>query len=90
MGLRPGAPDAGERAAMTKALEEGALGLSCGLIYPSRMFSPTEELLAIGRGAGVRVHHSHAEAVAGEQQSIAVANALDHRRDYLLSDSWAS
>ena len=102
MGLRPGAPDAGERAAMTKALEqaleEGALGLSCGLIYPPGMFSPTEELLglardlagsdgvftahvrgssetllpaveellSIGRGAGVRVHHSHAEAVGRE------------------------
>ena len=99
MGLRPGAPDAGEKAAMgaalERALEEGAFGLSCGLIYPPGMFSPTEELLglardlaatdglftahvrgssetllpavdeliAIGRGAGVRVHHSHAEAV---------------------------
>ena len=99
MGLRPGAPDAGERAAMERALDEalaeGALGLSCGLIYPPGMFSDTEELAAlarrlaphdavftahvrgssetlhdavgeligIGRDAGVRVHHSHAEAV---------------------------
>lgn len=99
MGLRPGAPDAGERAAMASALEQGleagACGLSCGLIYPPGMFSATdellelarslrasdgvftahvrgssetllpavEELIAIGRSAEVRVHHSHAEAV---------------------------
>ena len=53
MGLRPGAPDAGERAAMTAALEqgleEGACGLSCGLIYPPGMFSATEELLELAR-----------------------------------------
>ena len=102
MGLRPGAPDAGERAAMAGALaaslEEGALGLSCGLIYPPGMFSATgelldlarsleaadgvftahvrgssetlvpavEELIGIGRATGVRVHHSHAEAVGRE------------------------
>lgn len=99
MGLRPGAPEAGERNAMASALEQsleaGAYGLSCGLIYPPGMFSATDELLAlarslrasdgvftahvrgssetllpavtelieIGRGAEVRVHHSHAEAV---------------------------
>lgn len=99
MGLRPGAPDAGERAAMERALEEaldeGALGMSCGLIYPPGMFSDSdellglarrlarrdalftahvrgssetlgeavEELIGIGAVAGVRVHHSHAEAV---------------------------
>ena len=53
MGLRPGAPDAGERAAMAAALErgleEGAYGLSCGLIYPPGMFSATEELLGLAR-----------------------------------------
>lgn len=101
MGLRPGAPDGGERAAMAGALEqgleEGALGLSCGLIYPPGMFSATgelreltrslgaadavftahvrgssetlipavEELIGIGKATGVRVHHSHAEAVGG-------------------------
>lgn len=115
MGLRPGAPDAGERAAMSRALEqaleEGALGLSCGLIYPPGMFSPTEELLglardlagsegvftahvrgssetllpaveellAIGRGAGVRVHHSHAEAV-GREHWPKLAEFLDRER----------
>jgi len=99
MGLRPGAPDPAERSRMARALqqglEEGAYGLSCGLIYPPGMFSATgellelarslraldgvftahvrgssetllpavEELITIGRGADVRVHHSHAEAV---------------------------
>ena len=53
MGLRPGEPDAGERAAMAGALERsleaGACGLSCGLIYPPGMFSATEELLELAR-----------------------------------------
>ena len=53
MGLRPGAPGPGERDAMARALErsldEGAFGLSCGLIYPPGMFSATEELLGLAR-----------------------------------------
>ncbi len=116
MGLRPGAPDAGERAAMAGALERsleaGAVGLSCGLIYPPGMFSATEELLelarslraadgvftahvrgssetllpaveeliAIGRDAEVRVHHSHAEAV-GRDHWAKLATFLDMERE---------
>lgn len=53
MGLRPGAPDAAERSAMAgaleRSLEEGACGLSVGLIYPPGMFSATEELLELAR-----------------------------------------
>ena len=53
MGLRPGAPDAAERTAMVgaleRSLEEGACGLSVGLIYPPGMFSATEELLELAR-----------------------------------------
>ena len=81
--------------ALDAALEEGAFGLSAGLIYPPGMYSSTEELsllagrvarsgglftchvrgssetlldavseiLRIGAATGVRVHHSHAEAV---------------------------
>ncbi len=53
MGLRPGPPDAGERAAMERALDdalrEGALGMSCGLIYPPGMFSDTSELADLAR-----------------------------------------
>ncbi len=116
MGLRPGAPDAGERAAMAGALERsleaGAVGLSCGLIYPPGMFSATEELLelarslraadgvftahvrgssetllpaveeliAIGRDAEIRVHHSHAEAV-GRDHWAKLATFLDMERE---------
>ncbi len=81
--------------ALDAALEEGAFGLSAGLIYPPGMYTTTEELtflarrvarsgdlftchvrgssetlldavseiLRIGLETGVRVHHSHAEAV---------------------------
>jgi N-acyl-D-amino-acid deacylase len=81
--------------ALDAALEEGAFGLSAGLIYPPGMYTSTEELsflarrvarsggifashvrgssetlldavseiLRIGLETGVRVHHSHAEAV---------------------------
>lgn len=57
MGLRPGAPDAAERTAMAgaleRSLEEGACGLSVGLIYPPGMFSATEELLELARSLRV-------------------------------------
>ncbi len=115
MGLRPGEPDAGEARAMARALEqsleEGAVGLSCGLIYPPGMFSATEELIElarllgasdgvftahvrgssetllpaveelirIGRASGVRVHHSHAEAV-GKDHWRNLARFLDMER----------
>ncbi len=81
--------------ALDAALEEGAFGLSAGLIYPPGMYTSTEELsylarrvarsggifashvrgssetlldavseiLRVGLETGVRVHHSHAEAV---------------------------
>ena len=53
MGLRPGAPDAAERSAMAgaleRSLEDGAVGLSCGLIYPPGMFSATRELRELAR-----------------------------------------
>jgi N-acyl-D-aspartate/D-glutamate deacylase len=97
--LGPGEASAEERRYMQDsldaALEEGAFGLSTGLIYPPGMYTSTEELsflarrvarvgavftchvrgssetlldavseiLRIGAEAGVRVHHSHAEAV---------------------------
>ncbi len=97
--LAPGETSGEERRLMAEALdaalEEGAFGLSAGLIYPPGMYSSTEELsflaervsrargvftchvrgssetlldavselLRISGGTGVRVHHSHAEAV---------------------------
>jgi N-acyl-D-amino-acid deacylase len=97
--LAPGETSGEARRLMSEtldaALEEGAFGLSAGLIYPPGMYSSTEELsllagrvaragglftchvrgssetlidavseiLRIGSATGVRVHHSHAEAV---------------------------
>jgi N-acyl-D-aspartate/D-glutamate deacylase len=81
--------------ALDRSLEEGAFGMSLGLIYPPGSFTPSgeiaplasvlarrdailtahirgssetlldavEEILAFGRETGVRVHHSHSEAV---------------------------
>jgi N-acyl-D-amino-acid deacylase len=86
------------RAMVERAMKDGALGLSTGLIYPPGMYSDTEELkelarvvaeyggvytshirgssetlipvvkelLEVGRETGVRVHHSHNEAVGRE------------------------
>ena len=97
--LSPGETDGPARSAMVakldEALDQGAFGLSSGLIYPPGMYTSTDELAAlagrlsgcdglftchvrgssetlldavselvqIGRETGVRVHHSHAEAV---------------------------
>jgi N-acyl-D-amino-acid deacylase len=97
--LAPGETTGAERRlmaeALDEALEEGAFGLSAGLIYPPGMYTSSEELsflakrvarsgglftchvrgssetlldavseiLKIAQETGVRVHHSHAEAV---------------------------
>jgi N-acyl-D-amino-acid deacylase len=99
MGLTKGRPSRSQLKTMRKlteqALNDGALGLSTGLIYPPGMYSgfdelqslaeivhahggiytshirgssetlipAVKELLNIGRTTGVRVHHSHNEAV---------------------------
>ena len=86
MGLRPGAPDAGEHAAMAQALErsleEGAYGLSCGLIYPPGMFSATEELLGLARAlrASDAVFTAH---VRGSSETLlpAVEELIEVGRD---------
>ena len=53
MGLAAGDPDEAQLAAMREAvrrgLDEGALGLSVGLIYPPGMYSETAELVELGR-----------------------------------------
>ena len=53
MGLRPGPPSPGEQAVMARAaeaaFEEGAFGISTGLIYAPGMFSDTAELIGLGR-----------------------------------------
>jgi N-acyl-D-amino-acid deacylase len=102
MGLTKGTPSKSQmkkmRAMIERAMKDGALGLSTGLIYPPGMYSDTnelkelarvvadyggvyashirgssetlipavKELLDVGRETGVRVHHSHNEAVGRE------------------------
>jgi N-acyl-D-amino-acid deacylase len=102
MGLTKGSPSKSQmkkmRAMIERAMKDGALGLSTGLIYPPGMYSDTnelkelarlvadyggvyashirgssetlipavKELLDVGRETGVRVHHSHNEAVGRE------------------------
>jgi N-acyl-D-amino-acid deacylase len=99
MGLAKGSPSKSQmkkmRTMIERAMKDGALGLSTGLIYPPGMYSDTnelkelarvvadydgvytshirgssetlipavKELLDVGRETGVRVHHSHNEAV---------------------------
>ena len=99
MGLAKGRPSPAQLSSMCRALdralEEGAFGLSTGLIYPPGMYSApeelhelarivagydrlytshirgssetlipaVEELIEVGRQTGVRIHHSHNEAV---------------------------
>ncbi len=102
MGLAKGEPSNSQLREMhimlERAMKDGALGLSSGLIYPPGMYSSFDELrslaevvaaydgvytshirgssellipaagelLEIGRLTGVRVHHSHNEAVGRE------------------------
>lgn len=58
MGLAPGESAPSARAAMRveleRALDEGALGLSAGLIYPPGMYTSTEELLDLA--GALRAH----------------------------------
>ena len=53
MGLAPGRPSPGQLAAMRHAveagIEQGAFGLSTGLIYPPGMYSDTDELIELAR-----------------------------------------
>lgn len=99
MGLAKGAPSKAQQRMMRRmveqALNDGALGLSTGLIYPPGMWSAPDELqdlarvvaahggiytshirgssetllpavkelIDVGRTTGVRIHHSHNEAV---------------------------
>jgi N-acyl-D-amino-acid deacylase len=102
MGLAKGEPSDSQmrqmRRMVERAMKDGAIGLSSGLIYPPGMYSSfnelrslaeiiaahdgvytshirgssellipaASELLEIGRRTGVRVHHSHNEAVGRE------------------------
>jgi N-acyl-D-amino-acid deacylase len=58
MGLADGEPSEAELAAMrrevARGLDEGAFGLSTGLIYPPGMFSDTDELAALAEEVAAR------------------------------------
>lgn len=70
MGMRTGAaPDAAMdsmRAAMRRAMEDGAFGLGTALIYPPGSFASTEELIEIAKAmapyGGIYITHMRSEA----------------------------
>ena len=70
MGFREGAPDAEEldtmRAVTRRAMQEGALGVATGLIYPPGSYAGTDELVAISeevaRHGGVYISHIRSES----------------------------
>jgi N-acyl-D-amino-acid deacylase len=70
MGLGARKPDGGELARMVElvgvAMEQGALGLSTGLIYPPCCYADTDELVAlctmVAQKAGVFVVHMRSES----------------------------
>jgi len=69
MGLARRAPDAREmrsmRGLVASAMEEGALGLSTGLIYPPGMYATTDEIVELAAEAA-RVGGIYASHVRGE------------------------
>jgi N-acyl-D-amino-acid deacylase len=68
LGARPASPDELERmqAIVHQAMDEGALGLSTGLIYPPCCYGDTDELVAlcsaVARRNGVFVVHMRSES----------------------------
>jgi N-acyl-D-amino-acid deacylase len=69
------------RAAVRRAMEEGALGMSSGLAYAPGMFADTEELTALAAEVGVLggIYFSH---IRGEDErlSTAVSEAIETGR----------
>jgi len=65
------------KAELSKALDQGAIGLSTGLIYPPGSFTPTDELIELTRIVGRRggFYFSH---IRGESDTLleAVAEAI--------------
>ena len=81
MGFTAAAPTEGQMALMqaevVRAMDEGAVGLSTGLIYPPGSYASTEELIAITRPVGERdgLYFSH---IRGEGSGLlgSVAEAV--------------
>jgi dihydroorotase/N-acyl-D-amino-acid deacylase len=66
MGAAVGAPMDSMRAAMRRAMEDGAFGLGTALIYPPGNFASTEELIEIAKTmapyGGIYITHMRSEA----------------------------
>jgi len=81
MGFARRAPDAGELAHMQRllgeAMEDGAWGLSTGLIYAPGSYATTDEIVALARVAG-RARGFYASHIRGEGAALldAVAEAI--------------
>lgn len=81
MGLGAGAADPEQISEMQslvyQAMDEGAIGVSTGLIYPPGSYASTEELIAIARPAGERggYYFSHIRG-EGETLLVAVSEAI--------------
>jgi N-acyl-D-amino-acid deacylase len=78
MGTGDGRPGPAELEAMQavvrQAMEEGAVGLSTGLIYPPGVFADTEEIVALARTAG-DAGGFYASHIRGEGDTLLVAIA---------------
>ena len=86
MGFGPGPASAEQRSRMTaavaRAMDEGAFGLSTGLIYPPGSFTRADEIAAIARPVGDRggIYFSH---IRGEADTLlaAISEAIRIGRD---------
>lgn len=65
------------RTEVAASLEDGAFGLSTGLIYPPGSYAPTEELIALARTVGKHQGHYYSH-IRGEGDTLleAVAEAI--------------
>ena len=82
MGLGDGRPSADQRRAMAtevrRAMDDGAVGLSTGLIYAPGVFADTDELVDLARAAG-EAGGFYASHIRGENDTLlpAIVEALD-------------
>ena len=72
------------RAALDRSLEDGAIGFSTGLAYPTAIAAPTEEVIALARGlkdrGGLYATHMRDESeaiVAALEETFHIGRALD-------------
>ena len=82
MGARSGRPDTDEQRALdrlvSQAMEEGAYGVSFGLIYPPGQFADTDELVSVTRAAAA------ASGFAAFHQRGSSRDTLAHAVDELI------